>query len=541
MSIWSGNRRDLAKIAGGSAALAFLGGPLAGGRVAFAQDAAAGTGNLIIGKPEEAVGLDPAVVTATSSFDLIAVVYESLVEFDENGEPQPLLAESWEIVEGAATPAASLTASPAADGATPAAGGGPSYVFTLREGVTFHNGKALTADDVKFTFERILNPDTGSAWTSQFSPVAAIEAIDDRTVAFHLKEPYGPFLATLSSNYAAILPNDESIDFQTTMVGTGAFMLQEYTKDTQTVLAANPDYWNADAPKLATVTYKILPDEAARVAAIRTGEIHLTTLVDPVSIESASTSEGVQVIEQDTTDYYLLGLNTKVAPFDDVRVRQALSMAIDRQAIVDAVFFGKGQVSGPVVPTLGDWAAPVDQLPNYTVDTDAAKALLEEAGQGALTFSITVGADRTEFVNIALVIQDQLKEIGVTVELDQVEWGTFIDRWIARDFQSFVSYNGSGNDPDRALYPALYTDGSVNAFQFSDPKVDELLDEGRRLSDREARKAVYQELEGVIAEQAPLIFIATRVGQFAARDSVQGFAPTAMSTWRTLQETTVSE
>jgi peptide/nickel transport system substrate-binding protein len=531
------NRRDLAKMAAGGAALAAVGGQLAGHR-AVAQDAtaAAASGELIIGKAEEAVGLDPAVVTASSSFDLIAVVYEQLVQFDENGEAQPMLAESWEIVEGDGA-----VASPAADGATPAAAAGPTYVFTLREGVTFHNGQPLTAEDVKFTFERIMNPDTGSAWTSQFEPVASIEAVDERTVAFHLTEPYGPFLATLSSNYASIVPNDDSIDLQTTMVGTGAFTLQEYTKDTQTILAANADYWGEGRPKLASVNYRILPDEAARVAAVRTGEIHLTTLVDPISVESASTSEGVQVITHDTTDYYLLGLNCKVAPFDDPKVRQALSMAIDRQAIVDSVFFGQGQVSGPVVPTLGDWAVPVDQLPNYTVDTEAAQALLEEAGQGGLTFSITVGADRTEFVNIALVIQDQLKEIGVTVELDQVEWGTFIDKWIARDFQSFVSYNGSGNDPDRALYPALYTDGSVNAFQFSDPAVDELLDRGRSLSDREERKAVYQELEGMIAEQAPLIFISTRVGQFAARDTVQGFAPTAMQTWSTLQDTTVSE
>ncbi|HVL25235.1 MAG TPA: ABC transporter substrate-binding protein [Thermomicrobiales bacterium] len=530
------NRRDLAKLAAGGAALAAVGGSLAVSpamAAALAQDAPAG--DLVYGKSEEAVGFDPAVVTASSSFDLIAVVYEQLVQFDENGEPQPMLAEKWGVVEGGAA-----EASPAADGATPVAGG-PRYVFTLREGVTFHNGQPLTANDVKFTFDRIKNPDTGSAWTSQFDPVASIDVVDDRTVAFNLSEPYGPFLATLSSNYAAIVPADESIDLQTTMVGTGAFKMQEYTKDTQTILAANADYYEDGVPKLATVTHKILPDESARVAAIRTGEIQLTTLVDPVSVESASGSEGVQIIEQDTADYYLLGLNCKVAPFDDVKVRQALSMAIDRQAIIDSVFFGKGQVTGPVVPTLGDWAVPVDQLPNYAVDTDAAKALLEEAGQGGLSFKITVGADRTEFVNIALVIQDQLKDIGVTVELDQVEWGTFIEKWKARDFQSFVSYNGSGNDPDRALYPALYTGGSVNAFQFSDPKVDELLDKGRTLSDREERKPVYQELEGVIAEQAPLIFISTRVGQFAARDTVQGFAPTALDTWSTLEDTTVSQ
>lgn len=519
MVAWTGSRRDLAKMTGAAAVTgAFCTLPV--GLRAFAQDASpaagsTGTGTIIIGKPEEAVGFDPAMVTATSSQELFFQIYEPLVRFDENGEPYGVLAESWEQPDD------------------------PTYVFTLREGVTFHNGQPLTAEDVKFTFDRMMDPDLGSPWTSQFEPVESIEATDERTVTFTLKESFGPFLATLSLSYGSILPSGTETDFTEEMVGTGPFMLESYTQDTETVFVANPDYWNAGVPVAASIQYRILPEESARVAAVRTAEIHITSLVDPISIDTVRQDSAVTVLEHDTTDYYLLGLNCAEAPFDDVRVRQALSMAIDRQAIVDAVFFGAGQVSGPIVPTLGDWAVPLEDLPNYTVDREAAMALLEEAGASDLTFSITVGADRTEFVNIALVIQDQLAEIGVTAELDQVEWGTFIDRWIARDFQSFVSFNGSGNDPDRALYPALITDGSVNAFQFSDPQVDELLEEGRALTDPAERKAVYNELEVIIAEQAPLIFISTRVGHFATAAGVEGFAPDASQTWLTLPETTV--
>lgn len=519
MIAWSGNRRDLAKMTGAAAMVgAFC--TIPGAHRALAQDAtptgADATGTLIIGKAEEAVGWDPAMVTAASSFELIAAVYETLLIFDDEGEPMGILAESWEQPDET------------------------TYVFTLREGVTFHNGQPLTAEDVKFTFERIMDAESGSPWTSQFEPVESVEATDERTVTFTMKESYGPFLATLSSNYAAILPNAPDTDFQNEMIGTGAFMMESYTQDTETVLAAFPDYWRDDQPKLASIQYRILPDESARVAAIRTGEIHLTSLVDPVSIDTVRASEDVAVIEHDTTDYYLLGLNCAEAPFDDVRVRQALSMAIDREAIIDSVFFGAGQVSGPIVPTLGDWANPVEDLPNYSVDHDAARALLEDAGASDLTFSITVGADRTEFVNIALVIQDQLRDIGVTVELDQVEWGTFIDKWIARDFQSFVSYNGSGNDPDRALYPALHSGGSVNAFQFADEEVDALLEQGRAQADHDERRETYQEVELLIAEQAPLIFICTRVGHFATTADVTGFAPSASQTWLTLPETTLT-
>jgi peptide/nickel transport system substrate-binding protein len=524
MDRWPLNRRTMLKVTGGTA-IAALAASTAG--KAFAQEASpnvspgaalvAGSGTLLIGKAQEAVGFDPAVVTASSSFDLIAVLYDSLVTFDDNGKPQPSLAESWAMPDD-------LT-----------------YIFKLRQGVTFHNGQPLTAADVKFSFDRIKDPATASPWASQFEPVASIEATDASTVTFKMNKPYGPFLATLSASLASVLPKTKTpIDFQTTAVGTGPFMWGTYTKDTETVLNANPTYWESGLPKLASLDYKILPEDSSRLAAVRTGEIQLTTLIDPISVEAAAKSDGVQTLTQDTTDYYLLGLNCAKAPFDNPKVRQALSLAIDRQAIIDAVFFGQGKVSGPIVPTLGDWAQPLDKVPNYTVDTDQAKALLAEAGQSSLSFKIVVGSLTADFQNIALVIQDQLKKIGVTADLDQVEWGTFIERWKAHDFESFVSYNGSGNDPDRALYPTFHTSGSTNVFGFTDPAVDKLLDEGRSTADAEARKATYQKIETAIAEQAPVIFINTRVASFALRDTVKGFAPSTSQTWETLKNTTVS-
>lgn len=507
------DRRMLVKLAGGSTAAMLAG---AAPAVILAQATPEPqAGELVIGKGQEAVGFDPGVVTALSSLDLIKVVYERLVEFDDAGEPQPMLAESWEMPDD-------LT-----------------YVFTLRQGVTFHNGKPLTAEDVKYTFERIMDEATASPRAAQFTSIDEIEATDERTVTFRLNAPFGPFLATLDLNFSSIVPNDPSIDLQTTMVGTGPFMLDSWEQDTETVLVAFADYWLPDEPMVSTVRYRILQEESSRLAAIRTGEIHLTAIADPLTVQAAADSEGVQVIEHDTTDYYLLGLNTAEAPFDDVRVRQALSLAIDRQAIVDVVFFGSGQVTGPIVPTLGEWAQPIEQLPNYTVDRERAQALLEEAGASDLSFTILVGSLYQEFTNIALVIQDQLAEIGVTVELEQVEWGTFIDRWIARDFQSFVSFNSGSGDPDAALYSAFTTEGGTNAYQFSDEEVDRLLDSGRTTTSAEDRKSIYENVEVALAEAAPAIFICTRVGYFAIRDGVRGFQPSPAQTWATLSQTAV--
>jgi peptide/nickel transport system substrate-binding protein len=513
------NRRDLFRLAGGGIGAAALG--VSGSAAALAQEgtaATSATGSLQIGKAQEAVGLDPALVTAASSFQIMAPVYQNLVTFDEAGQAQPELAESWENPDDT------------------------TFVFHLRDGVTFHNGAPLTAADVKFTFDRIIDPATKSTWVSQFEPVASIEATDDRTVTFKLTQPYGPFLATLSGIYSVIVPQNSG-DLTNTMIGTGPFTLAEWTRDVQTVLQANPNYWEEGLPMVGDLTYRILPDEAARLAAIRTGEIGLTSLASPAAVSLASREEGVQVVTQETTDYYLLGINCMKTPLDNPKVRQALSLAIDRNAILQAVFFGEGHVSGPVVPTLGDWATPVEQLPNYTRDVDAAKALLAEAGLAdGFDLPILASPFYPEFINIALVLQSQLGEAGVNVSLDQVEWGTFIDRWINRDFSTFVSYNGSGNDPDRALYPAFHTGGSVNAFQFSDAEVDRLLEEGRATVDPAARKQVYQQVETLIAQSAPALFLFTRTGYFALRDNVQGFAPSPTDIFlgNTLKRTSVS-
>ncbi|HEV2109499.1 MAG TPA: ABC transporter substrate-binding protein [Thermomicrobiales bacterium] len=514
------SRRDALKLVGAGAATTAL--STAPVRYAQAQDASPVTqpaGELTIGKAQEAVGLDPALVTAASSFQIIAPVYNQLVRFDANNQPQPALAESWENPDDT------------------------TFIFTLREGVTFHNGRAMTAEDVKYSLERIANPDTTSPWASQLEPVETIETPDDRTVRIALKQPYGPLLATLGSPWAAIVPREEvekTGDLQSTMAGTGPFRLTEYTADTRTVMGANTAYWEAGLPKLEQLIWSILPDESSRLAAIRTGEIGLTSLADAASVDLASQSEGVQVINQETTDYYLLGLNTKEPPFDNVAVRQAISLAVDRQAILDTIFFGRGSITGPIVPTLGDWGIPVDQLPLYGRDLDRARDLLAEAGVAdGFEMDIVASPLYPEFINIALVLQQQLQEVGITANLDQVEWGTFIERWRARDFQSFVSFNGSGNDPDRALYPAFHTDGSVNAFQFSDQEVDELLEQGRTTLDPAQRQEIYRQAEQKIAEAAPAIFISTRLAYFAHRDDVQGFNPNPINTWDTLKQTTV--
>lgn len=472
-------------------------------------------GTLIIGKGREAVGLDPHKVTAASSFEIIAQVYNQLIELQDDYNPAPELAESWENPDDT------------------------TFIFKLRRGVKFHSGREMVAADVKYSFERIMNPDTASPWASQLASIERIETPDDYTVKILLKEPYGAFMSTIASTWAAVVPREvveKEGDLQKVMVGTGPFALEEYVQDVRTVLKSFKEYWGG-APLLDGITYLIMPDEATRLAALRTGEIHMTSIADPTAVGLAARSEGVKVASQPTTDYYLWGFNCQRKPLDDVRVRQALSLIVDRQAVLDAVLFGEGLVAGPIVSTLGDWALPVEELPFYRADLEKAKTLLAEAGYPeGFDLTITASPAYPQFISIALVLQRQLKAAGINVTLDQVEWGTFVKKWRERDFDTFVSYNASGNDPDRALYPALVTGGSVNAFQFSDPGVDELLTKGRTTVERDARIKIYQEAEKVIAEKAPLIFLFTRTEFVGLRENVEGFKLSPVETYRSLKQ-----
>lgn len=472
-------------------------------------------GTLIIGKAQEAVGLDPHKVTAASSFQVIAQVYNQLIDLNDDYTPAPELAESWENPDDT------------------------TFIFHLREGIRFHNGREMMAEDVKYSFERILNPDTASPWASQLALIDDIETPDDYTVIVRLSEPYGAFMPTIASVWAAVVPQEaveQYGDLQKNMVGTGPFTLEEYVSDTRTVLKSFRDYWGG-APLLGGITYQIIPDEASRLAALRTGEIHMTSIADPTAVGLAARSSGVEVVSQPTTDYYLWGFNTAREPLNDVRVRQALSLTVGRQAMLDAVLFGEGLVSGPIVPTLGEWALPIEELPFYKPDVERAKQLLAEAGYpDGFEISITASPAYPQFISIALVLQQQLEAVGIKATLDQVEWGTFINKWIERDFDTFVSYNGSGNDPDRALYPALVTDGSVNAFQFSDPEVDRLLKLGRTTVDREERIDTYRQAQKVIAEKAPFLFLFTRTEYVGLRDTVHDFELSPVDTYRSLKQ-----
>jgi len=491
-------------------------GLLAAGMLVMADEPKHG-GTLSIGITQQVLNLDPHVATAFSSFRVMEQIYEGLLRFDNQLQLQPALAGSWTISPD-----------------------GLEYTFKLRQGVKFHDGTPLTAEDVKYSFERVLNPETSSPQRSRIAAVKSIKVLSPTEVKFVLNEPFAPFLEVLPLIYIVPKNFEEKVgDPKVSTLGTGPFKLAEFGPD-YIRLMRNDDYWDEGFPYLDEVIIRQIPDPSTLRSALRTGQLDLIFGfgVDVTTAGSFAGLPGFQVISVPGLNYSLLGIQNARPPFDDVRVRQALSLAIDRRQIAEIVYFGRAAVAGPIPTAVSKWEPLLpSELPNYTRDVEKAKALLAEAGVSDLTFKIMPIPTVPETIQIAQVIQAQLKDIGVTTEIESVDFATFLQRWRQSDFDTFVSLNGGGTDPDIHLYRHLHSNGSTNVFKFSDEVVDELLEQGRTTTDFEARKEIYRQLQIRIAEQVPFLFLTYPEIFAVTKADVKGFALLPSQSIVSLRET----
>jgi peptide/nickel transport system substrate-binding protein len=264
---------------------------------------------LTIGVDQEAVGLDPHIVTAFSSFRRIDLLYNRLVRLDDNLAIVPDLAESWDIPNN-------LT-----------------YVFHLRHGVKFHNGREMKADDVKYSLERVLDPKTASPGRSFISSIKSIDVADSYTVRISLTSPLASLLDGLTSNNCSIVPREaveQNGNLQKVAVGTGPFMLKEWVPDNSMTLVRNPDYFEKGAPLLDTIIFRVIPEQASLLAGVKSGELDMATINEGSIIMQAKGEQGLVVMQKPGINVRTFGFNTTRKPFDDVRVREAVALALDR-------------------------------------------------------------------------------------------------------------------------------------------------------------------------------------------------------------------
>ena len=456
------------------------------------------------GTDAEPVGLDPHTVSSTSSIRIFRQIYDTLIDVDTEMNFIPSLAESWEQPDD-------LT-----------------YIFKLREGVKFHNGREMTAEDVKYSFERVLNPDTAAIGKSYYDSIDTIEVVDTYTVKFTLKEPFAPFMTNLTSLYGAIVPKEvveENGNLMQKACGTGPFMLKEWIPDNKVILEKNPDYFVEGEPRLDAIEYYVMTDESARVAALRTGSVDVIKL-PASSIPLVEGNADINILEYQSNDYSYVGFNLDLDKFKDVRVRQAISLAINRQEIIDLVYDGNAKVTGFVPEAMGRWAIDFQAEELYQQNIEKAKQLMAEAGY-ADGFETTIAVGLLDDINATgEVLQKQLEQIGIKATIQNLESGQYVDAWKNRTHEMMVGRNGAGTDPNRAVAFFFSSTGSANVWGYSNPEVDELCNQGKVTVDEAERESIYKEAQKLIVNDVPNLFIASPMEYYFARKNVLGFVPT---------------
>jgi len=471
-------------------------------------------GEIVIGKDQEAPGLDPAKNPAQAATRVFDLMYSRLTRLDAQMRPQPDLAEKWDI-------------SP--DGKT--------YTFHLRQGVKFHNGRDLTSADVKYTYERILNPDTASIAKSFFDPIDHIDTPDPSTVTVVLKAPNTPFLVNTAATWAGIVAKEvvdaNNGDLNKVDAGSGPFMLQEWTPDTRTVLVRNPNYYIPGQPAADKITFQIMPDENARIAALRTGNIQFTVL-SAAGFDTLKSDSSVKAVEGPTLSYAYLGMNVSRAPFDKPEVRQAISYAVDRNEIINSVFRGHARLTGPVPSAMSDWAIDVSSVDTYAPNLDKAKQLMADAGVSNVKTTMIAMSTLSYQVDAAQVIRSQLLKIGIDAEVQPQDVGVYVDNWKKKNMDLMVGGNGSGTNPDRAVCFFFCTDGSANVWNYSNPAVDNDGAEGRTATDQAAAKSLYTDAQKQIIADAPNLFLANQNQFLAYSPKLQNFTVMPDEQWQGL-------
>ena len=465
---------------------------------ATAQSGELPNGNSVtVGIAQDLSNLDPQLAATAGIREVLFNIFEGLVKAGPDGSVIPAIASDYKLSE---------------DGTT--------YTFTLREGVTFHNGNPVTIEDVVYSLERCAGSENdGTPLVSAFSNVSKIEAADDTHVVITLAEPSLEFINALTS---AIIPKDSGATIATDLVGTGPFKFVSYAPQDNLVMEKYDGYWGEPA-KLDKVTFKIVADVNAMVIGLKGGTLDMVIHL-PNTLEAEVKDEFT--VHQDTMKLVqALYLNNAVAPFDNELVRQAMYYAINVDEIIDFVCNGAGVATGTSMYPANEKYFVDDLAKNYSQDLEKAKELLTQAGYpDGFSMKITVPSNYAQHVDTGLVLAEQLKAVGITAEVEQVEWGVWVsDVYRGRQYEATVSGIAADDMTAREMLVRYMSDNRKNFIAFSDAEYDEVLAKAQTAIDEEEQTALYKRAEEILNEKAASLWIQDMCDLVVMNPALDGF------------------
>lgn len=474
-------------------------------------------GTLIYAHGADADALDPHMTLLGTSADIIVNVFDGLVRFERGTTKiEPALATSWNVSDD-----------------------GLIWTFNLRKGVKFHDGTPFNADAVVFDIERQINPNHPYYLEGKFpyagfslGMIEKVEAVDEYTVKFTLKHPYAPFLKNLAM-FATCIVSPEAVkkygeEIFKHPVGTGAFIFEEWVKDDHITVVANEDYWDG-RPYVDKVIFKVIPRNEVRLLELEKGNIHIMEGLNPTDIKKVKDNPDLKLLEQPGLNIGYIALHNEKKPFDNKLVRQAMNYAINKEEICKYLMKDQAiPARGPLPPTI--WSYD-DTLKGYPYNPEKAKELLKEAGYGdGFTFTLrTYSAPRgynPVGARLATAIQQYLKEVGVNAEIEQLEWGTYIKEGKAgKHTAALFGWMADNGDPDNFLNVFFNSanQGSTNRAFYTNEKVDELLIKAQKLSDEKEREKIYKEVQKIVVEDAPFVFLNHMKQMLPMRTNVKNY------------------
>src|SRR5690625_425891 len=477
---------------------------------AGALSASALAQTLVVAQGTDAVTLDPHDATDSPSATVTSHIYETLFDLTPEGEIVPALATGYETAED-----------------------GLSITLTLRDDVTFHDGTPLTADIVKGSLDRFLDPELAFTFRFLLDTIDEVSVVDDYTVELHLSNQFAPLMAHLThSSTAIVLPaavEQYGEEFNANPVGTGPFSFVSWQRNEAIELARFDGYWG-DVAQIEGVRFVTVPENSTRMAMVESGEAHVAVRVPPQDIARLNANPDVNVENVSSLRTIFIYFNTALEPFTDPRVRQAVNYAVNNQDLADFVLGGAVRVSdAPISPGISGYTPVGD----YDYDPERARELLAEAGfpDGFSTTLYSPSGRYLQDIQTSEAIQGMLAEVGINASIETLEWSAYLEKINAPVEENDVPMAMLGwgtvtGDADYGLFPLLHTDhwvpaGSNRAF-YSNPEVDALLSEARVNPDTEARLEMYEEAMQLIWQDAPWLFLHSETQLVAVREGVNG-------------------